>query len=282
MSKKLLRTNPVRLDTNAWSVEEHYLVPEASFQSEMAALWGRSPTVVGIPASGRFAPQAVAMPTNWHYYGKGLHRIIAQYRTLSTDEYMERYPSKGVVLMLPAMRMETIKYDKNGILVNGVDPTDPTGATVYKIVSGPSTVRRPLLVYRVHAIISSKSIWIDQHADKLGMINSNFMSRLGRYGAGKGELLFTRMAAAPLQWDKSKYVVDYDFAWTGQRGVVWNRLSVSRMFKRRVVEVPYVDSDGEETDVTRPIYAELPTDTWKYAPMYGEKNFGMINNLCSW
>ena len=279
-NKLMGTTTTERLGTDAWGVTETWICPNAERAATETYLWGRRPDVPGVPGGGLFSPHAIRVRRQKDYH-PGCTFLTAQYRALSTDEFMERYPSKGVVLVLPAMRMENIKYDKNGVLVNGIDPTDPTGATVYKIVQGPSTVRRPLLVFRVHAIVSSKSMWIDQHADKLGMVNSNFMSRLGRYGAGKGELLFNRMAAAPLPWDKSKYVVDYDFAWSGQRGVVWNKLSVSRMFKRKVVQVSRVNSAGED-DGFRDIYTKVPTDTWAYAPTYGEKNFTMINNLCNW
>ena len=281
MGRSKLRTNPFQLGTNAWSVEEHYVVPAASFQSEMAALWARIPSVTGIPASGRFAPRAVGMPTAWHYYGNGKHRIIAQYRTLSNDEYMERYPPKGIVLGKSAIRMERIKYDKNGVLVNGVDPTDPTGRTVYKIVAGPETVRRNLMMYRIHAIVASKSIWIDQYTDKLGMVNSSWMGNLSRWGSNKRELLFSGLSFAPLPYDKSKFVVDYDFLWDGQKGVEWNKLSISRMFKWKIAQTPRINSAGED-EGTRDIITKVPTDTWAYAPMYAEKNFSMVNNLCNW
>ena len=281
MAQSKLTTTTERLGTDAWGVTEIWSCLNAERATTEAYLWGRTPDVPGVPGGGRFSPHAIRVERTKNYR-QGMTHLTAQYRTLSNDEYMERYPPKGVVLGFPGFRMENIKYDKNGVLVNGIDPTDPTGRTVYKIVRGPSSVRRPLMVYRIHAIVASKSIWIDQYTDKLGMVNSSWMGNLSRWGSNKRELVFSRLGFAPLPYDKSKFVVDYDFTWTGQRGLEWNKLSISRMFMRKVVRTPVLGNDGEATSAERDLYMRVPTTTWAYAPMYAEKNFSMVNNLCNW
>ncbi len=185
MSQNKLKTTTMRLGTDAWGVTELWSCLNAEQAATETYLWGRTPDVPGVPGGGRFSPHAVRVERTKNYR-QGMTHLTAQYRTLSNDEYMERYPPKGVVLGRSAIRMERIKYDKNGVLVSGIDPTDPTGRTVYKIVQGPETVRRNLMLYRIHAIVASKSIWVDQYTDKLGMVNGSWMGNLSRSFSSHG------------------------------------------------------------------------------------------------
>jgi len=285
VARSLLRTITQRLDDKAWAVTEIYSAPYSEKATHEAALWARIPPGY----SGREAPVAVQVTTDPEFFGGGgtnalkKSRIVAHYRTLATEEYMLRYPSKGVVLGRSYHRGEKIIRDKDGNTIQGTDPTDSTGRTVWAIVEGSEMARRPQTAFTVHAVVAGKTTYIDQFLDKLGMINNTIMSRLGKYGASAGELLFFQISFRPTRFDKGKYIVDYGFLWTGERGKTWDTVTLARKFERKAVQVPTVTYAGEESTTNlKYTHALVPTADTHHARIYDRANFSPIDALCQW
>ena len=288
VSRSLLRTVRRKLNTEMWAVTEIYSCPHAEQLSNEAALWIRVPSGFG----GRMGPRAQQVTIDNDFFGKASDRIVAQYRTLTNDEYMERHPSKAIVSWRGAARGEATKEDRDGNTIEGVDKTDLTGKTQWVRTKGGNMIYKPQVVFRAHGCVSSKTIYLDQFADKLGMVNSTFMTRFGQYGAGVGELLFMRMAGEPVQSSGSKYWVDYDFLWTGEKSKKWNEMTISRRFEKHAMVRPVYNTVGVATGEKRVIYQLLPVeesggalslnDTTRTATLFESANLSPINAICQW
>jgi hypothetical protein len=281
----LLQTDRDRIGTNAYQVVETYSCPNNQLEATAAALWENIP-------SGQWdadnPPMCVKVRQRKNAYRRGegqvpSGQIVAVYRTLTTDELMERDPPKGVVILTSRARGDKASVDSSGRTVIGVDSDDKTGRTVWKIVSGPSVALKPQTVYRVHACVNSKSMYIDAFVDKLGCLNSNMMTRLGQYGANDGELLFEQMSMQPTRFNRKLYWVDYDFRWSGEKGKTWDQLTLARKFERKAVQVPQLDTAGEEVDGgEKLVHTLVPTDDTRQVSLYTRYSFDRINRLCQW
>ncbi len=284
MALSLFRTITRRLDDKAWAVTEIYGAPHSERVGHEAALWARIPPGY----SGREAPIAVQVTTDTAFFGGGgtdaltKDRIVAQFRTPTVEEYMLRYPSKGVVHGRSYHRGDKIRTDKNGLTITGIDPTDTTGRTIWQIIEGSDMARRPQTAFTVHAIVKSKSIYIDQFIDKLGKLNSTIMTKLGRFGASAKELLFFQLAFQPTQFDKNKWIVDYGFLWTGVKGKTWDTVTLARKFTKSAVDVVLFDVDGTDTGRKKQTHSLVPTSDTRYARIYDTANLSPINALCQW
>lgn len=267
-----------RIGHRAWSGRRVFECPNTEVQAQITALWDT--TYPGL--TGRETAYAVRVHGPFASKDVSNSILAADYRTLTNDEYMERFASKGVVYTRGSYRSEPLILDKNGLVINGIDPTDPSGQTVWKIERGPDTKLRPQTEFVVHAHVTSRSVWVDQYADRLGMLNSTFMANIGQYGAGIGEVLFYNMKSQPNQHDKSKAIVDYAFLWSGERGLKWNELTVSRKWVKRALTVPVLDDAGADTGETKKIYGSVSTSVTRTAEPFESFNFTFIDGLCNW
>ncbi len=278
MPRSLLRTRTVKLDADGHGVTEIYSAPPSEWESHKASLFARIPTGY----SGRSAPRAISIDRQTKALSEGYDRIIAQYRTLTNFEYCDRHPSKAYVEVLTFQRGERIITDLDGKTVQGTDPTDSTGRTVWEIVEGSDIMRRPQTVYVVKGVVRPKSIYIDAFASSIGCINDGIMARLGMWGASREELLFFRMESQPRPYNKLKYAASYWFLWSGQRGLSWNKVTKARKMERKAIKVPYLDTDGVDTGYTKDVYLLVPTTTTRYARTYKTASFIHIDSMCNW
>ena len=285
MAISLLKTRTRQIGTGAWQSVEEYSCPNSQLVGEAATLWARTPAG---PWSTQAAPVAVDVGYEKNAYRVGggtvpSGRIVAVYRTLTVDEYMERVTNKGVVLVKSLARGEQIVTDRDDNIIQGIDPTDITGRTVWKIVEGSSLAAKPQTVFTVHACVRSKSMYIDAFTSFLGYTNSTFMTQLGKWGAGKRELLLVQIGAQPTRYKKSHYWVDYAFLWTGERGKTWDTITLARKFERKAVQIPQLDTDGVEvTGGEKVVHTLVPTEDTREARVYTSENFDRINRLCLW
>ena len=264
-----------KIGASAWWGQRIFECPNSEATQHEAALW--SSIYPGF--SGRSAPE----PTDVSQEPRGIDvdtaRIVATYQTLDNMAYMERYPPKGVVYVRGGVRSEQAVTDKGGNTIQGIDPDDITGRSVWKLQEGSGLVMRPQVTFIARCVVNSKSIYIDQFADKLGSVNNALMAKFGQYGAGPGELLFTRMEAEPLPYNKSHYRVDYSFRWSGETGKKWNGITKSRRFQKSGITIPVFNNVGDGTDSTRIIYGVRPEDALRTAQTYDETAFWPINNM---
>lgn len=278
LSSGPIRTIRTQLDTKMWTVVEIWSCDNSELATNEALAWTRIPAGY----SGRFAPRAVEVVGTKGGMGGTRARIIAKYRTLSNDELMLRFPPKGVVYVQGAARSQRIWVDRNGNTIQGIDDSDLTGRTSWKIFDGPDTVVKPETTFRVHAVVNSKSIWVDQYVTRLGSVNNSFMTQLGQYGASPGELLLTQMDAAPYKYNKATYFVDYYFAWTGERGKTWNQITKSRRMIKVVQTLPVFDTDGVDTETTKQSPGLMPTTVTRTAQIGESFSFTFIDGICQW
>jgi len=267
-----------RIGPSAWAGRRQFTCPKAETDTQVSYLW----TTTYPGTSGRSAAYAAKVSANPSGHSINEAIIVVDYRTLTNDEYMERFPSKGIVYTRASSRSEAMLLDQNGNMISGVDPSDTTGKSVWKIESGPDTILRPQIVYIVHAHTSARTYYVDVFADKLGMLNSNMMTKLGQYGADAGELLFFRMEARPNPHDKVHYIVDYSFLWSGKKSTSWNELTVSRKWEKKVITVPVLNLAGKATGDTKQIYSLVPTNTTRTAKPFKSYNFLLIDSICQW
>uniref|UniRef100_A0A6M3IRQ5 Uncharacterized protein n=1 Tax=viral metagenome TaxID=1070528 RepID=A0A6M3IRQ5_9ZZZZ len=212
------------------------------------------------------------------FFGDTTARIVCKSRTLNWKEYISRYPSKGILRTNTLTKGESVTEDLNGNAINGTDTSDTTGQTIYKVVQGAATVLRPHAIYTVIAVVSSKSIYIDQFADNVGEISSSSMGNFTPYAAS-GETLLARMDSQPMPFDKSNYQVRYDFFC---RNGGWNETTKARKFTVKVHRLNVYDSAGADTGVDRSVKVLVPTTTTRYAKLYDSSNFSPINALLQW
>lgn len=267
-----------RIGPTAWAARRRFSCPTAEMQGHVSSLWQ-----TGYPGfSGRALPVAYKIQADPNGDSLGRSSIVVHYQTLTNDEYMERHPSKGVVYVRGGSRTESLTTDANGLLMVGTDPDDASGQTEWKVDRGPDGILKPNVSFVVHAFVASKTIYVDQFIDDIGRVNSNLMTRLGQYGSSAGELLFYRLDAQPSQFNKSHYVVDYHFLWTGAKGLKWDQLAVSRKWEKRALTVPLLDASGAATGNTRGVYGLAPTSSTRTATLYESSNFMPIDLLCQW
>jgi len=279
MALKRILLEERQIGDDAWQVTEMYSCLDAEIASMKASLWMRR--IQGL--SGKMTPLAVSVKAQKSFFAKGKAMLHAVYQTPTLDQYMARYTPKGVVYVRSYAKGQQVTTDVSGKMLNGIDPDDSTGRTVWKIVRGSAAEMRPHTVYRVHAVVNSKTMYVDAFVDKVGMVNSGMMTRLGQYGAGAGELILIAMNARPLPYNKTKYVVDYDFLWSGDKGVDWNDMGLSRKFEKKAVQVEQIDTDGDAVAGGEKIHVTLvPSTSTRAVSVFKSTSFDRINRLCMW
>ena len=271
---QLKRERRRRIGNRAEEVERQYVCPAAEIDSHRNALWG---TWATSQFGGRYMPAPIAIDSDLAPGGaRGI--ITVRYRTLTLDEYMTRFPNRGIVGMITDTSRREVREDSDGNAVDGPDPTDTSGLTVWRAVDGQRILQQSRAMYRVHAIVDSWDKYVDGEVDGVGKYNSNQLGHI----AGKlkvGTALLDRMTARSLDLDENLFVVDYDFAY---RASGWGEVTKSRQFTWQVRQETVKDSDGVDTSRTRDVMTFGPTSTTRSKTGYGQANFGTIESLCGW
>ncbi len=122
----------------------------------------------------------------------------------------------------------------------------------------------------------------------------------GQYGAGPKELLFVTLSANPARYDAGRfgrrYIVDYDFLWSGEKGKTWDNICVARRFEKHVIYRTMYDEAGVKTGTKRALHGLVPVEerevggtnrlvlnnVTRTATLYETANLSVINALAQW
>lgn len=218
--------------------------------------------------SGPTAAVLVDWDLNLDSPRQGRSDLVLMYRQPTFEEWLELNAPRGVLMSRYATTMRRIKIHK-GVQLEGQDEGDPTGRIYLKIVEGSNTVAGARGVLRVHAVVNSRSVWLDQFIDRVGKYNSTTMRHFG--GAGrKTWLLMSGLTFSPRMAlgaaGQKLYTAEYDFM-INDSG--WNAPVYSRAFRLESIEL----------DADRHVSALVPTDSVTKAVLIGKANFSPIDSL---
>jgi len=285
MALKELERRTRRIGKDAYAVTRIYSVPNSELNGYESSMWYSIPPGY----SGRSTPYPIDISTRENFYGADKRgQLIVQYRTLTNREYMERFAPRGVLLTNTAIQARKANAYYNNVMIQGIDPDDPTGQTIWKIIRGTGLIYETTATFIVRACVSPYSTYVENMADKLGGVNSNTMWDFGSLSQPR-HLCFTGMVTRPSQFDNSLTWVDYIFlgrrvAWrpsgsTPSTSSEWE--TIGQKFEVATQEVPKYDADGEDTGEKSIIKLWRPADpvNWSCGPVFDLTNFGLIENL---
>jgi len=302
MGLKLLKTRDHRIGPDAYAATRIYSVPNNELAGYRSVLWRG--VASGYTGWSRYAPYPIDIATQKNEYGdRG--QIVVQYRTLTNNEYMERFPPRGILLTNAANRSRRVNADRTGQMIQGIDPSDPTGQTLWKIVHGTGLNYETMVTFVVRACVNSWQRYIEGMAKYIGSVNTNKMFDFDPYGKPR-HLRLTGMITRPSQFDNRLTWVDYVFlgkwtAWrpagtsnsftqfpspTGWGGKSTDRWeTISQKFVVATQEVPKYDADGKDTGEKSTVRLWRPADPahWSYGPLFDLHNFSRVAQLLrSW
>jgi hypothetical protein len=240
---------------HGWAGIRVFEIPEAlaeSLQPQRGALFPGG--------TGHLAPVAHKWDLDMDYDKvPGYSRLVVYYKVPTWEEWLELNPLHGVLLTRGAMVSER-KRVYNGNVIEGIDPSDTTGRTYWKVVSGSNTINGPRALVRVYAVIYGVANYRDAFADHLGKANSNTMSYFGGTG-GQGKLRFEKLHFTPRPvldpLGRQLYTAIYDFMYN-ENG--WLTPCVSQKFTETAGRM-------------------VPTDTTRSTMFIQTHNFSPINSL---
>ncbi len=281
MARNLLKRKTRRIDEDAWEVTDFYSCPNSEVDTHKAQLWPFIPPGY----SGRSAPVAQVVDHEVDFFARTNARIVAQFRTLTNEEYMARYPNKVLLSVGAASRGERVRVDRAGKVISGPDDADASGRYHWRIVEGSNIIQRPLMVLRFHGYVDGFFTGVGSFWDELGKINSNiFVNTTPTIGSK--ELLFLRIASRPYRFNRQIQIVDYDFLWNpgGKfgRGIEWNESTIAQKFETIVAIVDEYDVNGAKTGNTHAVRSERVLDITRLAELYEDTSFASLDSWLDW
>ena len=214
-----------------------------------------------------------------------LARYVEWYRTPTVEEFLELNAPKGVAMTTGSISIERVKR-WNGLTIEGPDPDDLTGRTVWVVTGGKNVAYHPRGVARVMAVVTKPAVWRDQWLPQLGKYNKTYMTAFGNAALALGKCLFYSMQFSPrmaVGLDGSKlYTARYDFLIHEN---TWKEDVTSLAHESRVVETEVLDVNGDPIEGETQMVATLvPTDRYRVSTLVEGANFSPINSLClgSW
>ena len=296
-NSKLLKAIGRRIGPDAYAQILIYSCPTGEEDAAIEALWGHTPAAPQTPGYLRkLKPVEVSGDRN--ALARGRSKVVAKYRTWTTDEYMYdialTYSKGGSGLypqgMLYASNSARAYRARGSIhhpgikeIVQGQDPDD--ALIEWVLESGSATVYRPAPVWRVHGIVpvwprEQYQRWIDGINSEVGTINPRSMDNLG---IGTGGMLLIGLNSRPLAHDMRFTYVSYDMAGTGDSDHAnWNSLVRSRPYKKTAI--PAEDINGEVIE-NKHVIRMVPFADSGPRDMYKEGNslsWSLIDNMLNW
>jgi len=286
-----VRERSRQIADQAWTVTQIWECPAAETATHVSQLWLQRPTPAGAGSLSRRAqPIAVDVDIMDDRGGEGFDWIVAKYRTLTIDEYMDRNPNIGIFTGAQGLRGEKIRtcdLCEGNPVIQGEETNIGNGySRTWIIEQGPQTKMVPMPRYTIRAVVDKWTTYIGQwlSAQAVGMVNADAMDKFG--GARKYDLLFSRIAWEPTPYSNTynKWIVEYDFVATGKQRP-WNHrgefdgLLITRPFERRVYAEEVLDMRGTPTGRIRDVWELVPMDKREYHDMYASKSFYPIYHL---
>ncbi len=297
MGKTRIREQVGQIGAKAWTVSQVWECPSSESTQHRKDLWAQVPSgsTPGILAS-RHYPRAITVDILDDRGAEGFDWIVAKYRTLTVEEYMDRYAGEegighlvgGLGLRGEQIRKCTIPGGEcNGAIIQGEDTSVRNRKWI--IERGPRVRMVPQARYTVRVYTRDHYVHIGQWEQALavGKVNTAGMSNIAD-SRGK-ELLMSRLAYEPHPYEgrggyaEGRWIVEYDFMTTGTR-FTWNDINQTRAFKRVVVHEPVLDMEtGDPTGDTRVVWQLIPDETVQVEnhDLYETINMSPINNVLS-
>lgn len=270
MALKPLTYRRSRVGPGAWRVVRTYQCPQDESEGHEASLWDETP--LGF-TSGRQTPICQDVLRDDRVFGKRVSRITATWQTPTWEEWLLRNPNTLILSGKGHTTGEKVNEDLDGLTISGIDSSDTTGLTIWKIVSGQNIIARAKVVYVAYGIVDNRAMYIDQYTEHLGQVNASHMSKFGKHQS-EGELLFSQLVFQPHPTENHRWRTWYHFL--GREGG-WNDDCEARQHD---VEIHAVTVTG--TERTRDVRVLVPTTTTRTARLFEDTTFAWINSAIQW
>jgi hypothetical protein len=230
-------------------------------------------------------------------------RLTVMYKTLTWLEVLEQRPNKGVLSIRhytvnerlktkpvegwPGFKMAWTNPYEIGVkrpdivhratpILEGPDPTDPTGQSKYVITAGSNIVSRGMIRFMLDAVVSNYATFVTQFQDKLGFASITPMSMF--WGAtGQRQTRLMAIATSPYtRSDKHLHRVQYYFLGKPEG---WSQYCESTKYENRAIQQEILDSLNVGTERFSTKHLWLPTSDVMRCDLMEYANFSPINSM---
>ena len=258
-----------RLSETRWRVIQTFRCPNAEADGHEAFLWYTAPQGYSSYMSCR---RVRRFPNQGRQ--KDWTQLVAIYETLSLQIAAGRVINVFQLSIKGSTTGKKTRKDIWGNCIEGIDPEDAKGLTIWTIEEGENIVGEGRVVYIAYGLVDSLNTYVNAFTDKIGLVNDAGMSKFGNH-TGKGQLLFDSIAAKPR--GQGQYWVWYCFIGSNKEGG-WNDECKARKHTLRIQEVPVLDADGADANKNREVKLLQPDDILNAVDLFPDANFSLINS----
>lgn len=204
------------------------------------------------------------------------------YRPQVWMEWLINNPNHAVLYQNSRMISRPMKYDHDGNIMLGPDPTDATGRTQWELVEGTGLEEDYLAIVEVVGVVDIENLYAAyyQYVSEVGSWNNVTITKFPKAGVGVWRLAY--LSAEPIAnvgrlWN-IRMVFDYN-------PDEWSTETKSRKMVLETREMPVYDADGEvggEAAVgTKRVTLLVPSpeELYRYGGLTKNANFIAVDTL---